>query len=180
MSNDVDPFLLSSDDDNTIKDLLSKFQAQTPVVPAPVVVQQQQPRPHPPLSQPPPPQQKSSSSAADAYQQRLYAQQQFQQPPSAATDDGYGGGGVSDRNEFVTDKNEFEESYIDRFIRIYSTDVQMLVAFFVVSIVCCFLPIRRMVSQYIMSIESIPYSDTLIRSVVLSVLCYVSVLVIGR
>lgn len=160
-----DPFLLSSDDDNTIKDILSKFSVQ----------QQQQPSPSPATSkqQPPtspPPSYQSSVDHNDPNYARILAQQQYHQQQQQQE--------VHHPAAVHAQGNEFEESYIDRFVRMYAADVQLIIAFFVISIVCCMLPIRTFFNQYIMSIESIPFSDVFIKSVVLALMCYVAVLVI--
>ena len=173
MSNNdaADPFLLSSDDDNTIKDLLSKF--QNPQKAPHALPQREVIPPLPPT--PPTPHHQQHPNAADAYQQRLFEQQQFQSPAEhQVLDDEI----QSPRIQGSLTTNEFEESYIDRFVRIYAPDVQLLVAFFVISVACGFLPISKFINTYVMSIESIPFSGTVIRSIVVSLMCYIAVLLV--
>ena len=85
---------------------------------------------------------------------------------------------TNDAPMVVNDALEFEESHIDRFARVYSRDMQLIVALFIVFFACLVIPISQLVQRYVFASNIIPFSDSILRSGLATILSYGCILLI--
>lgn len=136
---------LVSDDDNTIKELLNKFNR----IPSSSHIQL------------PSSQQADESISQHSSQDDTVLAYQPERKKTTVT---------KQREE--DDYEDVDESLIDRVLNTYGSDMQLLLGFFVAYLIAGVIPLHSMFSKYVFAVDRIAFSDVIVRALAGAIVAY--------
>jgi hypothetical protein len=82
--------------------------------------------------------------------------------------------------QMESDEDDVEASLLDRLVTHYVTDAELLVLFFASYLVVSFAPIGKLVNRYIYTFPNLTLVDLLSKSLVATILAYISYVCVAR
>ena len=154
-----DPFAISTDDDNTIKEMLAK------IAPSPAMnpIQRPSSRQQDTINLSPRPT-KSASHQAPLPSHMFQPKYEPERPEPLIN---------------LEPERELKESHVDVFARIYSSHIRLISVLFIIFFICYFLPISMFVQKYLFACHLIPFSDPFIRAALASTLSYICLILLA-